>query len=110
MLPLQSPHFQRGRKRSPPGDEELSMRIVLDNPPPVDVIFRPRCHEIETDDAFAAALSALPPRLLQRHVKPRERVEVLLRPRFALRRRERRLGVEVLRAHELLLTQLAAFL
>ena len=83
------------------------MRKVLDDALPVDAIVRPGRDQVERDDAFAAALPPLPAGFLERHVQPGERVEVASRPRVCLRRRERRLGVEVLRPHELLLAELA---
>src|SRR5690242_7978093 len=107
MLFLQLADPDRLLDRSPTCNQQLSVRIILDNSLCTDLIVRPLSHEIEVDHALAATLAPLAPRFLQWHVKSAERVVISLRQRDLLRLAECFLRVEVLHAHELLLTELA---
>src|SRR5690242_11043061 len=86
------------------------MREIIDYVAGVHVIVGTFSNQIETDDAFAAALALLTPRLLERHVEPRKCVPIARGPCDLFRPGKRCLGVEILHAHELFLPTFAKYL
>jgi hypothetical protein len=73
----------------------------------VEMVVRGGGEQVEADDAFAAALTALPAGFLERHVEPRKQVPVTLGEGFLLGAGKRLLSLEILHPHQLFLPELA---